>query len=104
MPERARIGESGRRPPVRTCVGCRSRAAQSDLVRLVADGALVTPDPDRRAPGRGAYLHPDPACRASAERRGAWQRAFRVRARLDASRVAAYFSGGPRVGDGDRSG
>src|SRR5690606_40333561 len=70
MPRRARLDGAGRRPPVRTCIGCRSRAEQSDLLRLVADGLLVLPDPHRRAPGRGAYLHPDPECWRAAERIG----------------------------------
>nr|WP_246421756.1 YlxR family protein [Nocardiopsis mwathae] len=74
------------------CVGCRSRAAQSDLVRLVADGGAVIPDPMGRHPGRGAYLHPDPRCWESAERRRAWPRAFRAAGRLDTSRVAAFFA------------
>jgi predicted RNA-binding protein YlxR (DUF448 family) len=47
----------------RTCVGCGQRAPQTHLLRIVADpqGSLV-PDPAHRAPGRGGYLHRDPAC------------------------------------------
>ncbi|GAA1122755.1 YlxR family protein [Nocardiopsis composta] len=94
MPRRARLDGAGRRPPVRTCIGCRSRAEQSDLLRLVADGLLVLPDPHRRAPGRGAYLHPDPECWRAAERRRPWPRAFRAPGRYDTSRVAARFAEG----------
>ncbi|MFW5416875.1 YlxR family protein [Nocardiopsis sp. CNT-189] len=92
MPRRARLGGAGGHQPVRTCIGCRSRAEQSDLLRLVADGLLVLPDPRRRAPGRGAYLHPDPECLRAAEKRRPWPRAFRAPGRYDASRVAAYFA------------
>jgi predicted RNA-binding protein YlxR (DUF448 family) len=63
--------------PVRTCVGCRARATKSELVRIVAgpDGLVV----DRRgdAPGRGAYVHRDPACLEVAERPGVLGRALR---------------------------
>jgi hypothetical protein len=49
--------------PVRTCVGCGERAPKPGLHRFVAecDGGLRA-DPARRAPGRGAYLHPRPEC------------------------------------------
>ncbi len=42
--------------PVRTCVGCRQRDRPSELVRIaVRAGVAVV---DRRAPGRGAWMHP----------------------------------------------
>lgn len=74
--------------PTRTCVGCRERGAQDLLLRLVAvpteSGALsVRPDPRRRLPGRGAYLHPRPACLALAEKRRAFPRALRLPGPLD---------------------
>lgn len=58
--------------PIRTCVGCGARAPQADLVRLVASGRDLVLDPRRRLPGRGAWLHRDPACwGAFVQRRGA---------------------------------
>jgi predicted RNA-binding protein YlxR (DUF448 family) len=76
--------------PVRTCVGCRARAAKSDLLRVVAvDGALL-PDPRGRLPGRGAHLHPDPDCLALAERRRAFGRALRLDRAPDAAAVQVY--------------
>jgi predicted RNA-binding protein YlxR (DUF448 family) len=64
--------------PVRTCVGCRRRAGQDELLRVVADGESVAVDARRRAPGRGAYVHPDPACVAAAVKRRAFGRALRT--------------------------
>ncbi|GAB3259009.1 hypothetical protein GCM10027425_20910 [Alteromonas gracilis] len=64
--------------PVRTCVGCRQRAAKSELLRVVADSGTAVPDPQRRAAGRGAHLHPTTACLEKAERRRALPRALRV--------------------------
>ena len=42
------------------------------------DGPRLVPDPARRLPGRGAHLHPDPACLALAMRRRAFGRALRL--------------------------
>ncbi|NHA00038.1 YlxR family protein [Nocardioides sp. W3-2-3] len=69
--------------PVRTCIGCRQRAAKCELLRLTAgsgtDGPLVVlPDPDASAPGRGAHLHPTTGCYDLAVRRKAFSRALRV--------------------------
>jgi predicted RNA-binding protein YlxR (DUF448 family) len=67
---------------VRTCLGCRQRAAKSELLRVVASdrgaGLEVVPDPARRAPGRGAHLHPTPDCLTLALRRRAFPRALRT--------------------------
>jgi predicted RNA-binding protein YlxR (DUF448 family) len=81
---------------VRTCVGCRSRAPASTLLRVVAviqaGVATLVPDPRHRLPGRGAYLHVDPACLAKAERRRAFGRALRVAGVLDTGELAAYVT------------
>ena len=75
---------AGRRTgPVRTCVGCRARAAKSELLRVVVvDGDAVI-DVRGRLPGRGAHLHPDPGCLALAVRRKALPRALRYAGELD---------------------
>lgn len=78
--------------PVRTCVGCRARALASDLLRVVVEDGVVMPDPRRRRPGRGAWLHADPDCLLAATRRRAFSRAFRVTGALDAEAVAAYLA------------
>ncbi|MER7280873.1 YlxR family protein [Dactylosporangium sp. NPDC000244] len=79
--------------PVRTCIGCRKRASSSELLRFVAieigpDQFRAVPDPARRRPGRGAHLHPDPACLALAERRRAFGRALRIAGVLDTGPLA----------------
>jgi predicted RNA-binding protein YlxR (DUF448 family) len=82
---------------VRTCVGCRKRAAKQDLLRVVASdlgsGLAVTPDPAGRAHGRGAHLHPTPECLDLAMRRRAFPRALRVTGRLGTEPVRDYVHG-----------
>jgi uncharacterized protein len=77
---------------VRTCVGCKERAAKSSLLRLVAAGDVIVPDPQARQPGRGAYLHPSLACFELAQRRRALPRALRVAGSLSAAPLASYLS------------
>jgi uncharacterized protein len=63
--------------PVRTCIGCRRRAPQAELVRVTrtADGTLLI---GRTRPGRGAWLCRDRfSCVDLAERRRAFARALR---------------------------
>lgn len=76
--------------PVRTCVGCRQRSAKSDLVRVVAAGTVLQPDPRGRLPGRGAYLHRSSDCLALAVRRGAFARALRLPGPLEPAAVADW--------------
>ncbi|HEX2424594.1 MAG TPA: YlxR family protein [Actinomycetota bacterium] len=70
---------AAKREPVRTCVGCRRRAEKAALLRVVLgpDG-LFAADPTGRAPGRGAYVHPEAGCIDAAVRRGALARALRT--------------------------
>lgn len=79
--------------PIRTCIGCRERATADELLRIVAaPGAQVVPDPRRRIPGRGAWLHPDPRCVELAERRRAYARALRVSGPVDPTPVGEYVA------------
>ena len=66
--------------PARTCVACRQEAGKSALVRFTrnAEGVVVE-DPTGRSPGRGAYLHDDPECRALALKKRSLERALRGR-------------------------
>lgn len=62
--------------PYRTCVGCRNRRPQNEMIRLGrSTGGTV--EIGRRAPGRGAYLCGDAACLEAALQRGALGRALR---------------------------
>ncbi|MCF3178943.1 MULTISPECIES: YlxR family protein [Streptomyces] len=69
--------------PERTCVGCRERAAKSDLLRIVAIGDECVPDHRGTLPGRGAYVHPAVVCLDQAVRRRAFPRALRSAGPLD---------------------
>ncbi|SEQ13814.1 YlxR family protein [Microlunatus flavus] len=86
--------------PVRTCVGCRRRDDQAALLRVVAGGTSVLVDARHRSPGRGAYLHPEPACVAAAVKRRAFARALRcpVDAAAAGSVVAAHLDAGIALG------
>ncbi|WP_328701811.1 YlxR family protein [Aestuariimicrobium ganziense] len=63
--------------PIRTCIGCRRTAPQAELQRYVVVDGRATPDPSRRLPGRGSWLHDDPTCLDQALRRGAFSRSQR---------------------------
>jgi len=76
------------RGSIRTCVGCRQRTDKLELMRVVAQdrgrGLEAVPDLSRRAPGRGAHLHPTPDCLDLALRRRSLPRALRTEgSRLD---------------------
>lgn len=89
-------GDSLPEGPVRTCIGCRKRAAKRELLRVIAGSdthghPAVVPDPDATAPGRGAHLHPDPGCYDLAVRRKAFSRALRVEGGLSSAPVSDYL-------------
>ena len=69
--------------PVRTCVGCRVRAGQSALLRVVARDGLLEPDAAAVLPGRGAWVHPSAECVSTAIKRKAFGRALRAGTALD---------------------
>ncbi|MFB6722705.1 YlxR family protein [Kribbella sp. NPDC056345] len=76
----------------RTCIGCRKRSSPTDLLRMTVSGGLVLPDPERRAPGRGAHLHPTIECFELAVRRKAFPRAFKVPGPLEATGLRTYLT------------
>jgi len=71
-------------------VGCRERAAKSDLLRIVAVEGECAPDLRGTLPGRGAYVHPAPACLDLAVRRRAFTRALRAPGTLDTAALRLY--------------
>lgn len=73
-------------------MGCRARAAKADLLRVVAAGELLVPDPAGRLPGRGASVHLDPRCVALAETRRAFPRALRLPGPLDLGPVRDHVA------------
>jgi uncharacterized protein len=78
-------------------VGCGVRAAKTDLLRVVAAGGEIVPDPAARMPGRGAYVHPGRGCLERAERRRAFGRALRQPGLTGTGRLAEYL-GEPNPG------
>ncbi|MDB1089709.1 YlxR family protein [Streptomyces sp. ACA25] len=78
--------------PERTCVGCRQRSAQESLLRVVLIEGRCVPDQRGTLPGRGAYVHPAPACLELAVRRRAFPRAFRVQGPLDTADLQRAIS------------
>ena len=65
--------------PQRQCMGCRARKAKRELIRVVrgTDGG-VSLDFSGKAPGRGAYICPDPECLKKALRSKALDRSLEV--------------------------
>ncbi|WP_344756972.1 YlxR family protein [Gryllotalpicola koreensis] len=74
--------------PVRTCIGCRSRAPRSSLLRVVAQGSVIVVDESAVLPGRGAWLHPSSECMKKALQRKAFGRALRVSGEIDTVSIA----------------
>ena len=64
--------------PMRQCLGCREMKPKKELIRVVRspDGSSISLDFQGKAPGRGAYLCPDPGCLKKAIKSRALERAF----------------------------
>jgi predicted RNA-binding protein YlxR (DUF448 family) len=75
--------------PVRTCLGCRTRADKSELLRVVERGGVVIADSTATLPGRGAWVHPTAECIEASVKRSAFGRALRSRGTLDLSQIRA---------------
>jgi uncharacterized protein len=72
-------GGVARRLPQRTCVACRTSRAKRELVRVVrSPGGELSVDLRGKAPGRGAYLDPDPGCLERGLAEGALARALEI--------------------------
>ncbi|MBP3312840.1 MAG: RNase P modulator RnpM [Butyricicoccus sp.] len=68
-----------RKIPMRQCLGCRTMFPKRELIRVVRspEGELSL-DFKGKAPGRGAYLCPNPECLKKARKSRAIERAFSV--------------------------
>jgi len=99
-----RSAASARSPrlPVRTCVGCRTRDHQGDLLRVALVTGRVVPDPEREHSGRGAYVHPSRECVTAAIARKAFGRAFRTGGPLDPRDLVAFCSANDRTESWER--
>src|SRR5438094_325291 len=74
--------------PIRSCVGCGRKAAQSELLRFVAkDGRLV---PGSTEPGRGAYTCRRLTCFERAISRRAFNRTLRQTVRVEQKLTSLY--------------
>ncbi|HZZ86622.1 MAG TPA: YlxR family protein [Anaeromyxobacteraceae bacterium] len=84
------------RAPERTCIGCGGKAGCAALIRLVvAAGGAVSVDRGRSG-GRGAWLHPAPACLERALKRKAFARAFRRQVAVDGEALRGQLTGSCR--------
>ena len=70
------------------CNGCVARVTKA-LESIAAVEGVLVPDPRARLAGRGAWVHPDPACLDLAVRRRAFARALRSDVAPDVTAVRA---------------
>ena len=65
--------------PQRQCMGCRERKSKREMIRVVrsTDGTVHL-DFGGKAPGRGAYLCPDPECLKKAMKANSLGRALEI--------------------------
>ncbi len=75
--------------PIRSCIACRKATNWRELLRVVEVLGQVTPDPDRRKGGRGAWLRRE--CLETAKQRKSFQRAFRTDANLSIDLLEKYL-------------
>jgi len=78
--------------PMRTCLGCRKKANQEELIRIVVSKNQVVPDFAQTFPGRGAYLHQQSECIKNAIDRRLFTRALRVLVTIDTSHLDALLT------------
>ena len=65
--------------PQRQCMGCRERKSKREMIRVVRDtDGTVHLDFGGKAPGRGAYLCPNPECLKKAMKANSLGRALEI--------------------------
>ncbi len=68
-----------RKVPMRMCVGCREMKEKRELIRVVRNAeGIVGIDRKGKAPGRGAYICPNPECLKKAVKQRQLERALEV--------------------------
>lgn len=79
--------------PERTCVGCRTKSAKREFVRVVrTEEGTVEPDPTARRNGRGAYLCANADCWQEALTRDRLARALRTAISPENTSVLRQFA------------
>ncbi len=66
-----------RKIPQRTCIGCTEKKGQKELIRFVDTNEGIQKDDLGKMNGRGCYLCSKIECMEKAEKRKAFQRAFK---------------------------
>ena len=73
-----------RRPPIRTCIACRTTSDKRELIRVVRTPAgSVEVDLTGKKPGRGAYLCPQFSCWSAALKKPRLDSALKTTLRPD---------------------
>lgn len=95
----------GARPkhvPQRTCIACRQIAGKRAFIRLVRTDQGVEIDSTGKAPGRGAYLHPERRCWEIVLKGNRIEQALRVKlTAADRSRLLEFTQTLPEAGGED---
>ncbi len=80
----------------RTCIACRKKyswdgpASTDTLVRIVRQGLVLMPDPDRELSGRGAWVHRE--CVTQAIERKSFKAAFKTAENFDHSQLQQFIA------------
>ena len=80
----------------RTCIACRKKyswdgpASTDTLVRVVRQGLVLIPDPDRKLSGRGAWVHRE--CVTQAIERKLFKAAFKTADNFDHSQLQQFIA------------
>ena len=80
----------------RTCIACRKKyswdgpASTDTLVRVVRQGLVLIPDPERKLSGRGAWVHRE--CVTQAVERKSFRSAFKTAENFDHSQLQQFIA------------
>jgi predicted RNA-binding protein YlxR (DUF448 family) len=82
-----------RRPPIRTCIACRTTSDKRELIRVVrTPPGSVEVDLTGKKPGRGAYLCPRSECWTQALKKGRLESALKTALRPDDKLLLTQFA------------